>query len=126
MAKKVKNPRVPRTHAGNTWTKSAYFGFIRSCLRRAWTRYPVRYQVLAKAKTVVKGKRHKYEYECAKCGKNYKQKEIEVDHIIACGSLKEYSDLPKFVSTLFCESDNLRVVCKPCHKKITAKERAKK
>lgn len=119
-AKKVKKPRVPRTHAGNTWTKSAYFGFIRSALRRAWTRYPVRYQVLADAKRKVVGKRHKMEFKCAKCSDWFKQKEVEVDHIEGCGSLKEYSDFPKFVSTLFCEADNLRVVCKPCHLKITA------
>jgi hypothetical protein len=40
--------------------------------------------------------------------------------------LKCYDDLPSFVSTLFCESDNLQVLCKQCHKAKTAEERKKK
>ena len=124
-AKRVVKPRVPRTHAGKTWTKARYFSFIRSALRRAWSKYPVKFQVLEKAKTIVKGKRHKYEYECSQCGGWFKQAEVEVDHIIPCGSLKEFEDLPRFVKTLFCEEDNLRVVCKPCHRIITVAERAK-
>ena len=44
---------------------------------------------------------------------------VEVDHIEACGSLKGPEDLAGFVTRLFCEADNLRVLCRPCHKKIT-------
>ena len=119
--KRVVKPRVPRTHAGGTWTKSRYFSFIRSALRRAWTKYPVKFKVLRAAQRSYKGdnKRQKYEYQCAMCEDWYKQNEVEVDHIKPCGSLKEYEDLPEFVKTLFCEEDNLRVVCKPCHKTIT-------
>lgn len=123
--KKVAKPRVPRTHASNSWTKSQYFSFIRSALRRAFTRYPVKFKVLNAAKRSVTGKRHKAEYQCAICTNWFKQSEVEVDHYPdACGSLKEYSDLPKFVSTLFCEEDNLRVVCKPCHKEHTKNSRS--
>lgn len=112
--------RVERTHAGKTWTKSRYFSYIRSCLRRSWSRYPVRFQVLAKASRPYKGedKRRKKEYQCKICNKWFMQKEVEVDHITPCGSLKEYDDLPRFVATLFCEEDNLRVLCKPCHKEV--------
>ena len=119
--------RVVRTRAGDTWTEARYFSFIRSALRKAWSKYPVRYQVLNEASRPYKGtdKRRKKEYQCASCNKWFMQKEVEVDHIKACGSLQKYADLPRFVETLFCEIDNLRVVCKPCHKDITAKERAK-
>ena len=54
------------------------------------------------------------------------QKEVEIDHIISCGSLKCYDDLPGFVERLFCEADNIRVVCKPCHKAHTKKSREDK
>jgi 5-methylcytosine-specific restriction endonuclease McrA len=40
--------------------------------------------------------------------------------------LKCYDDLPSFVSNLFCEADNLQVLCKSCHKTKTAEERKKK
>lgn len=114
--------RVARTHAGGTWTKARYFSFIRSALRKAWSRYPVRFQVLKAASKPYTGKdtRRKWSYKCAQCKKWFMQKDVEVDHITPCGSLKEYTDLPRFVATLFCEEDNLRVVCKPCHKEITA------
>lgn len=119
---------VEKTRAGGTWSEARYFSFIRSALRRAWSKYPVRYQVLNKARRELKEKKgnQKYEYQCNQCKSWFKQKEIEVDHIQACGSLKTYDDLPRFVSTLFCEEDNLQVVCKPCHRDITKKEREKK
>ena len=120
MAKKVKNPRVPRTRAGETMTESQFWSFVRSGLRQKWVRWPVRYQVLNKARRTVKGKRHKYEYKCSVCNKWWKQKEVEVDHYPeSCGSLKSYDDLPRFVRALFCEEDNLRIICKPCHKAHT-------
>lgn len=121
--KKVVKPRVPRTHAGGTWTESGYWGFIRGALRRAFSRYPVKYHVHNAAKRTVVGQRHKYEYQCAVCTDWFKAKEVEVDHIKPCGSLKDYSDLPSFVATLFCEEDNLRVICKPCHKIKTKEDR---
>lgn len=112
--------RVKRTHAGERWTKARYFSFIRSALRRAWSRYPVRFDVLEAAARPYKGtdKRRKKEYQCAMCEEWFMQKEVEVDHIKPCGSLRDYKDLPRFTKTLFCEEDNLRVLCKPCHKEV--------
>lgn len=124
--KRVANPRVPRTHAGNTWTQAGYWSFIRSALRRAFSRYPVKYHVKANAKRAYAGGgRQKSEYQCAVCLVHFPDKDVEVDHIKPCGSLKDYSDLPSFVSTMFCEEDNLRVICKPCHKIKTAEDRKK-
>lgn len=115
--------RVPRTHAGGTWTKSQYFNFIRGALRKAATRYPVKHQVLDDAKVFVEGQRHRFEYPCAECGGMFKRVDVEVDHIKPAGSLKEYEDLPEFTRTLFCEADNMQVLCKPCHHVKTQAER---
>ena len=116
--------RGVKCRAGNTWTEARYFQFIRAALRAAFSRYPVRFQVKKAAERIVTGKRHKYEYKCAECKKWYMSKEVHVDHIIPCGSLKTYKDLPKFVETLFCEADNMQVLCKTCHTKKTNEERA--
>ena len=121
--KRVKNPRVPRTHAGETWTKAQYWSFIRSSLRRAFSRYPVKFQVKTAARRAVKGKRHRWEYQCALCEDWFQDKEVEVDHDPPCGSLKDYSDLAGFVERMFCEADSLQVVCKKCHKAKTKKDR---
>ena len=118
--------RVPRTHAGGTWTKARYFSFIRGALRRAAQRYPVKFQVKEAARRPKpKGKagRHRFEYKCADCKKWFADKETEVDHIEGAGSLKEYDDLPGFCERLFCEPDNLQVLCKPCHRLKTNAER---
>jgi 5-methylcytosine-specific restriction endonuclease McrA len=117
--------RGVKNKAGNTWTTARYFSFIRSALRRAWTKYPVRYQVMDKARKPYTGKdkRTKWVYVCAACQKTFKSTEVNVDHIKPAGTLRTYSDLPDFVKNLFCEADNLQVLCKTCHDKKTKEER---
>lgn len=111
--------------AGGKWTEARYWQFIRSALRRAFMRYPVKTAVLNENRKTVKGKRHKFEYQCASCKKWYMNKEVQVDHITPAGSLKSYDDLPQFVETLFCEGDNLQILCLDCHKAKTRQERQK-
>ena len=107
------------------WSDSRYFSFIRSGLRRMWSRYPIKYKVLEEARRPYTGedKRTKWEYQCHKCEEWFKTKEITVDHIVPCGSLTSYEDLPKFVSTLFCTKDNLQTLCKACHQEKSNWER---
>lgn len=109
-------------------TESAYWSFIRAGLRQKSRRWKPIYDCLNQAKRPSKSKtnkRLKWEYKCSKCKKWYANKEVTVDHIVPCGSLTCSEDLPKFVETLFCEKDNLQVLCKSCHDTKTAKERAK-
>src|SRR5210317_658260 len=83
--------RGVKCRAGDTWTESRYFQFIRSALRAAWNKYPVKGQVLRAARrstTVSKTKKHRFEYRCAVCDKNYIGSQVQVDHINPCGSLK--------------------------------------
>ena len=130
---------VKKTRCGNTWTEAKYFGFIRSALRRASIKYPVKYQIKALAKRSVPiidkdgnqavyktGKnvgqpRYVSEYNCAFCKEWFRDKDVEVDHKDEAGSLKCFDDLPGFCERLFCEIDNLQVLCKTCHKGKTHK-----
>lgn len=123
MAKKKENKNKAAKDCG--WTDSRYFSFIRSNLRRAWSKYPCKFEVLKDARRPFTGddKRTKWEYNCSMCDGWFKTKDVEVDHIKPAGSLKDYSDLPAFVERLFCEKSNLRVLCKPCHKQVTQAER---
>lgn len=119
--KSVKNPRVERTRANGTFTEARYWGFVRSALRKAWLRWPPRYAALNAAESGI-GKLRRW--RCAICDGDFLKKDVEVDHFpVACGSLKDYDDLPRFVKTLYCEADNLRVVCKTCHKAHTKQQR---
>lgn len=115
--------RAEKTHANNQWTKSRYFQFIRSALRSAFNRYPVKFAAKKAAEKTVTGHRHRYEYLCADCNAWFKGNEVQVDHIKPAGTLKDYKDLPAFVQNLFCEAAGLQVLCKGCHKTKTAMER---
>lgn len=116
--------RGVKTRAGNTWTESRYFGFIRSALRNAFSKYPPKYAALKDARVSVDWGRTKVAYVCAVCEETYKATEVQVDHIVPAGSLKTYKDLPSFVERMFCEKNGLQVLCKECHKKKTQEERA--
>lgn len=122
--RRPKTQRVPRTRAGNEWTEASFWGFIRSALRDASRKWPPRKRALlnARRRYVGPNKRQKWEYECAGCGRWRMAKEVQVDHVEPCGTLKEYEDLPEFVRRLFCEVGELRVLCLACHKEVTEKE----
>lgn len=117
VKKKVANPRVPRTHAGGEWTQAFYFQFIRNALRGATKRYPpiVRQALnLVKRKSESENKRLKWEYQCAACGLWYARKFVRVDHIYPVGSLLSYDDAPAYIARLFCEPEDLRILCVDC------------
>ena len=103
------------------WTTSRFFSFLRSTLRRAFTRWPPKYEVVERAKRNVrrKGVRHRFEYKCDSCKKYHKRTEVEVDHIVPAGSLKSFEDLPGFAERLFVSANKMRLLCKSCHKKVT-------
>jgi len=121
---KEKRIKVPRTRASNTMTESQYWSFIRSALRnksRYWK--PIQdAKVAARRANQSENKRLKYEYQCAICSMWFPEKEIEVDHLYRVGSLRSGDDLKTFVDNLFCEVDKLRVLCEPCHKKVTKEQ----
>lgn len=115
---KVANPRVARTRAGNEWTEARYWAFIRALLRKGAQRYPpIVRQALDLVKRQSQNKdnpRLKWEYQCKICGLWYARKVVRVDHIVPCGSLKQFSDLPGFVERMFCEPSGLQVLCVDC------------
>jgi hypothetical protein len=120
----VKKPRVPRTRNAGTMTEAAFWSMIRSALRQKsrWWKPIAECKKLARRISKSKNKRQKWEYQCKKCKKWYKSDQVNVDHIEQAGSLRSYEDLPRFVETLFCEQDNLQVLCKSCHDEKTKLE----
>lgn len=109
------------------WTEAKFWGFVRSALRAAWSKWPPKYRVLAKAKRNYKGpkKNQKYEFQCAHCSKWFPAKQVSVDHITPAGTLRCYEDLPAFVEKLFVSEDELQVLCATCHNVKTQEERRK-
>ena len=121
----AKRGLVPKTRCNGTMSEAAFWSFIRSALRqksRWWKPISV---CKLNARRDYKGvsKRQKYEYQCKKCKKWYPEKQVNVDHVLPAGSLNCADDLPGFVERLFCEQDNLQVLCVSCHDKKTLKEK---
>ena len=108
--------KSPRTRNSGTWTESQYFGFLRRLLRRGSLKWQPRAtaKLSARRKNQSDNKRLKWEYQCSNCGLWYPDKFVVVDHIVPCGSLKSFEDLPGFAERLFCESDGFRVLCIDC------------
>jgi hypothetical protein len=119
MSRRPKTNRVPKTRASGTWTEASFWSFLRSGLRRLSMRWPPIQYVLLSARREYKGpnKKQKWEYKCFTCKDWFPRKQVQVDHINDCGTLKTYEDLIEFVSTLFCEEDELIILCKECHER---------
>lgn len=101
----------------NGWTEKRYWGYLRSGLRKTFSRYPNKYRVLAASK----GGRN--QYRCAGCRKVYGKKDVAVDHIEPCGSLKGFEDVAGFVDRMFCAEEGLQVLCTSCHYVKSMRER---
>lgn len=122
--RRPKTNRVPRTRAGGTWTEAGFWGWMRSGLRRMSLTWPPLRDIMRRNRRPYSGpdKRTKWEHRCDLCGGWFKAKEIEVDHIEPCGSLREWGDVEGFVRRLFCEGDGLRKTCVECNQARNIKE----
>lgn len=118
--------KVERTRGAGSYTEAEFWTMIRSALRQKsrWWKPISICKNNAKRKYKGKNKRQKYEYQCACCKDWYKGTEVQVDHIVPAGTLRSFEDLPSFVEKLFCELDNLQVLCSKCHDKKTKEDRA--
>ena len=123
--RKSSKPRIVRTRNAGTMTESAFWSFIRSALRQKSRWWKPILQCKLEARRAYKGpnKRQKYENQCKSCERWFQEKKINVDHIIPAGSLNCAADLPGFVERLFCEKDNLQVLCADCHDEKTKLEK---
>ena len=109
-----KTPPFPEHPA---WTQARFFSFLRSALRKAWQKWPPKYKALDRQAVPYKGKdkRRKKNYICESCGEEFMKAEVEVNHVVPCGSLRSFEDLPGFVQRMFVGEDKLEVLCKECH-----------
>jgi 5-methylcytosine-specific restriction endonuclease McrA len=114
---KIPRARNPKVRNAGTMTESAFWSFIRSALRQKSRWWKPITECKLQAKRAYKGtnKRQKFEYQCAECKSWFPEKQINVDHIKPAGSLNCAQDLPGFVERLFCEQENLQVLCEKCH-----------
>jgi 5-methylcytosine-specific restriction endonuclease McrA len=116
--------RGVKSRAGGRLTEAQRWTKIRTALRKAWLYYPSRQVIKERERVIVVGEKHRFEYPCANCGGLFKDREVDVDHIIPAGSLQ--TDANSYLERLFCEPEELQILCKPCHKAKTKRERESK
>jgi len=104
-------------------------------MRNAFGRGPIAKEVRRRAISKETGERGGKLYTCAKCGKAFQPKEIQVDHIdevIPVDKITDDLSLDEIWNRLNCKThwkdsevnfDNLQCLCKACHKEKTASER---
>lgn len=119
----------PKTRAGNRWTESRFNSFIKGQLRAA-TRKWAPFSDALKTARIRRG-----EYLCNGCGEEVgasividgkRVKNAVVDHIKpVVDPDKGFTTWDDFINNLFCEEDNLQVLCHECHTEKTNEERAK-
>ena len=109
--------RKPRPRAGGQWTEAKFFGFLRSNFRLMSRKWPPRYEALQAARRPYVGdnKRQKWEFQCAACRQWFMAKNVQVDHIVPCGSLNQWSDVEGWLRRFLCEAEGFQVLCRECH-----------
>jgi 5-methylcytosine-specific restriction endonuclease McrA len=120
MATKARN--------GGEWTEARFRSFITSALRAASRRWPPKYKALKDAfvgrKVNAKTGKLAMHYRCAACRKHFVAADVQVDHIVPVVDPKKgFVSWDVFIERMFVEIENLQVLCKPCHKVKTDKEK---
>jgi 5-methylcytosine-specific restriction endonuclease McrA len=122
----VKRVKAIKTHNNNTLTESEYFSKIRSSLRKSfqyWKPMSVALE-LSSRKYTGENKRIKKEYQCACCGEWFIRKDVQIDHIIPCGSLRTFDDIVPFIKNLTQEDPSAyQILCHIHHLNKTNIER---
>ena len=120
MSKRSSSPKVRNS---GQWTEARFRSFVASVLRAGTRRWPPKWAALAAAfteKRKSKSGREAKHYLCNACKLEFTSTQVQIDHKEPIG---DWSDFNVVVEKLFCEKENLQVLCKPCHKDKTKKER---
>jgi 5-methylcytosine-specific restriction endonuclease McrA len=119
------------TFNGGQWTRGRYNAFITAVLRSGVRRWAPKYETLNAAKTEKKVNsktgRLAQHYRCNNCLQEFTQKDVEVDHInpVVDPDLG-FTSWDDFIDRLYCEADNLQVLCKACHSEKSKQEKTKR
>lgn len=116
-----------KTRCSGMWTEARYRSFVKGALRQATMKWaPI--NIVKKRANVRRGF-----YLCDECKQEVpattkegrkRVKNVHVDHIEpVIDPAKGWEGWDVLIERLFCEEDNLRVLCTACHKVVTDEEK---
>mgnify|MGYP000718738822 CR=1 FL=1 len=120
-------PSGEKTRNSGNWTEAKFRSFITNQLRGATRKWgPI--QEVKKEANVSRGM-----YKCRNCKRevpltikqgNKRTKNVFVDHIKPIvDPEKGFTTFDEYIERMFCEKDNLQVLCGDCHDEKSLKER---
>lgn len=119
----LKNPRITAKERG----------LIKGSIRRVFSRSDLRRKVIESyidnSYSNPQRKKVKYWIKCSNCSTMEAKSNIQLDHVlpvVPVDSSFEEMDMNDFLNRQWCEENNLKPLCKPCHTvktKIENKER---
>lgn len=122
-------PSGPKNRCGGRWTEAKFKSFIKNQLRGATRKWAPISDCLRNAR-VKRGY-----YLCAGCNKHVtasikegarRIKNVYVDHIQPIVPVTGWISWDSCVERMFCEEDNLQVLCKACHDEKSKEEAAER
>lgn len=127
--KSIPNDTLSKNSPRTPWTEGRKRSFITSALRGAFRRYPAKFEALALAgvgsKPNKKTGRWAKHYRCAACGGEFIGTDVNVDHVVPVVDVEQgFISWDVFIDRLFCDTQNLQVLCEPCHNLKSAEERS--
>lgn len=121
-------PSGPKTRCSGKWTEAKFRSFIKNNLRRMCSKWAPISETLKEAR-ISRGL-----YKCAGCGEEVtastvkdgkRVKNVHVDHIEPIiDPTKGFTTWDEVIERMFCEKDNLQLLCGACHDAKTNEERA--
>lgn len=115
--------KPPKTRNNGQWSEARFQSFIKSLLRKGSQRWgPI--NSTKKAAWVERGK-----YLCAGCQQVVPltvggKKNVFVDHIDPVVDTKRgFQGWDEYIERLFCEEENLQLLCSDCHSRKGSEER---
>lgn len=102
-------------------TDTKFWAWFSSQLRKIWRDHPTRFDFIKHSRFTKRvGNRPIYHITCSMCGKDFPLKEIEINHKVKCGNIKEAGYALRMMDVGF---EDLEPLCKPCHAIVTYAER---
>jgi 5-methylcytosine-specific restriction endonuclease McrA len=120
-------PSGEKTRCNGLWTEARFNSFIKNLLRQGTRKWAPIQQTNKDART------RRGFYLCAECKEEVpativkdgkRVKNVAVDHIspIIDPSVG-FTTWGDVIEAMYCEMDNLQLLCKTCHDRVTAEER---